>query len=188
MSNSRQRLFVGVPVSAGVEVAASVAQASIEARGLRMLRPEQLHVTLAFLGEVGKDVAAASARVVSDQGGTMGGVAHLAGFVLLPTPRKVRVVALAIEDVEGVLGRLYSEISDGLIGAGVMEAERRPFRPHLTIARLREAGRVHLKSDLPRERFSVRSVCLYRSTLTREGAEYEILTEAILRDRQDTEV
>lgn len=188
MSDSRQRLFVGVPVPAGVEAAVSVAQGSLEARGLRVLRPEQLHVTLAFLGEVGKDEAAASARVVSDQGGTMGGVVLLGGFVLLPTPRKTRIVALGMDDVEGVLGRLYTEVTDGLIGAGVMEAERRPFRPHLTIARLREAGRVHLKSDSPRERFSVRSVCLYRSILTRAGAEYEILTEAILRDRQDTEV
>jgi 2'-5' RNA ligase len=187
VSDSRQRLFVGVPVSARVEAAASVAQGCLEAPALRMLRREQLHITLAFLGEVGREEAAASAHVVSDQTGTIGGMALLGGFVLLPTPRKTKVVALGIEDVEGVLHRLYAEVTAGLVGAGVMEAERRPFRPHLTIARLRRPGMVHLKSDSPRERFSVRSVCLYRSTLTREGATYEILTEAILRDRQDTE-
>lgn len=188
MTAERQRLFVGVPIPEALVPTVNAAQASIEAPGLRLLRREQLHVTLAFLGEVGSEEASAAARVVSEQGGTMGGAAVLGGILLLPTPRRARVVALEIDDGEGVLARLSAEIVDDLVRGRVMAPEKRPFRPHLTIARLREAGRVHQKSDSRPQRFEVRSVCLYRSRLARAGAEYEVLTEAILGDREDTEV
>lgn len=186
MTGELQRLFVGVPLPDAVESVVIAAQESLQAPGLRLLRREQLHVTIAFLGEVGAAEASEAARVLSEQSGTMGGVAFLGGIALLPTSRKARVVALEVDDEQGVLGRLFAEITEGLARAGVMEPEGRPFRPHLTIARLRRPGRVHHKSDLQRERFAIRSVGLYRSRLSREGATYEILTEAILVDREDT--
>jgi len=186
VSLDRGRLFVGVPLPTALEPAVRAAQESLQIPGLKLVRRGQLHVTLAFLGEVGCDAYAAAARLVSERNGSMGGVAVLGGVVLLPTARRARVVALGIDDAEGVLGRLSAEITGELVEAGAMVGERRPFRPHLTIGRLRKPGNVHQKFDSLWERFAIRSVCLYRSTLSRAGAEYEVLTEAILRDRGDT--
>lgn len=161
----------------------AAAQAAVEEPGLKMVPLDRLHITLAFLGEVGSEAAEAARLVVSEREGSIGGTVDLGGFVLLPGPTKARVVALGVEDAEGVLSGLHRVIEAGLVDAGAMEPERRPFRPHLTIARSRRGGRVHPKSDSPRGRLPVRSVCLYQSRLTREGARYEVLTEAILRDR-----
>lgn len=186
MNEERPRLFVGVPVPEELRAMVRTAQRSLDGEGLRLTPADQLHVTLAFLGEVGSDVAAAAQRVVSERRASMGGEVVLGGIVLLPTPRKARVVALGIEDGEGVLAGLFEEVWSGLAKAGGPGPETRPFRPHLTIARVRAPGKVHPRSDSPRERWRIRSVCLYRSRLTREGARYEVLTEAILRDRSDT--
>ncbi len=186
MSRELRRLFVGVPLPAALEPTVTAVQESLQIPGLKLVRRGQMHVTIAFLGEVGCEASATATRVVSERDGSMGGVALLGGIVLLPAARRARVVALAIDDAEGVLGTLSTEITGELVEAGAMVAERRPFRPHLTIARLRKPGNVHQKYDSRSERFAIRSVCLYRSTLTHEGAEYEVLTEAILRDRSHT--
>jgi 2'-5' RNA ligase len=58
------------------------------------------------------------------------------------------------------------------------EPDARPFRPHLTIARLRRpaaVGDVLDRIELPPLRFDARELVLYRSHLSQQGARYEAL-------------
>jgi len=177
----RQRLFVAVPLPGVLFQFVHVAQESLpRAPGLRLMREEQYHVTLAFIGEVGGSKAQAARAVVRSVPGDMGGEASICGFLLLPSPGKARVVALEMSDEHGVLEGLYEHVMTGLEAAGVMRREKRPFRPHLTIARLRSPVPVQPRSESGRTRFAVESVCLYESELRREGAVYTVLERTVL--------
>jgi len=171
-----QRLFVAVPVPEELFSFVHAAQALLPALdGLRLMREDQFHVTLAFIGEVGPDKAAAAREVVCSIPGCLGGAAELGGFVYFPTPTKARVVALGITDPHRIFVQLFERVTSGLEKAKVMKREKRPFRPHLTIARLKIPGAVKPKSDPGQQVFAVQSVCLYRSELCRDGAVYTVL-------------
>jgi len=144
--------------------------------GLRLLKPEQLHVTLAFIGEVSAEKGRAAQSVVEELAESLGGTALLEDFLLLPSSAHPRVVTLSITDTSGVFARLYEMVITGLEQAGVMRREKRPFRPHLTIARVK-SGRVQPKADAATVVYAIESVRLYRSRLARTGAEYTVITE-----------
>jgi RNA 2',3'-cyclic 3'-phosphodiesterase len=56
------------------------------------------------------------------------------------------------------------------------EAEKRPFWPHVTLARVKKGGRAkRLEPEPPGEEFKASEVTLYRSRLSPKGASYEML-------------
>jgi len=178
-AGAKQRLFVAVPLPGGlVEFVQTAQEALPRLPGIRLMKPEQLHVTLAFMGEVGEAEAAATREVVETVPEDMGGEVLLGGYLLFPSARKARVIALGIVDAEGIFPALYEHLMRGLETAGVMRREKRPFRAHLTVARLRVPGYVQPMSESGQARFAVESVCLYESRLKREGAEYTVRARA----------
>jgi 2'-5' RNA ligase len=180
-SGVKQRLFVAVPLPLDLLGFVRAAQEALpRAPGVRLLRPEQLHVTLAFIGEVDEAKAAAARTVVESVPRETGGEVALGGFAFFPTAKKARVVALDIADEAGLLGGIYERVMGGLEGAGVMRREKRPFRAHVTVARLRAPGPVQPMTESGQARFAVESVCLYRSELKREGAVYTVVACAAL--------
>ncbi len=183
----KQRLFVAVPVP--VAVLPHVRRATEAVAGLpgvRVLGEPQWHVTLAFIGEVEAERAGAAREVVAGLPSDVGGQAELGRFLLLPSASRARVVTLEIIDEDEVFKRLFETVMGGLEAAGVMTREKRPFRPHLTIARLRAPGPVRPRFESERAPFAVQSVCLYESRLRREGAEYTVLCKRELVAAQIT--
>lgn len=177
----KQRLFVAVPLPPDLLNFVLAAQSGLtRSPGVRLLKAEQLHVTLAFIGEVDEAKAAAARAVVQSVPHTMGGQVVLGGIVCFPSEKKARVVALNIADEAGLLLGLYERVMGGLEGAGVMRREKRPFRAHVTIARLRVPGAVQPMAESGQARFAVESVCLYRSEMKREGTVYSVLACASL--------
>ena len=180
MAEQRERLFIGVPLPAGLRGYVGAAQEAIPRKsGLRLLPEEQWHVTLAFLGEVDQGSGLAARRIVEAIPSSMGGGAWLGGLLMLPSPAKARVVAIAIDDDHQAFGDLYEVIMTSLETAEVMAREKRPFKPHLTVARLRTPGSVRPRSEIERVRYPIESVCLYRSELRREGATYTVLARRV---------
>jgi len=175
----KQRLFVAVPLPDELQGFVHSAQTLLStAPGLRLLRPDQLHLTLVFIGEVDEGREAASRAVVDSLPVDIGGEGLISRFLPLPSATKTRVVTLEVVDGEGVLAGLFTRVMGGLEEAGVMERDKRPFRPHFTIARLRTPGPVQPRSESGQARFAVESVCLYKSELKREGAAYTVLARA----------
>jgi RNA 2',3'-cyclic 3'-phosphodiesterase len=142
----------------------------------RAVPEASFHVTLAFLGHrPEQDVE----RVVSVLRGLEPWDAPslaLGDGMLLP-PRRARVLTVALANPDGVLGQLQAAVSAGLAVAGVYEPEARPFRPHVTVARLRSGARAPRVLDAAPEAlsFTAGAVTLYRSRLARGGAIYEPL-------------
>jgi RNA 2',3'-cyclic 3'-phosphodiesterase len=186
-SPGRQRLFVGVPCPEELLPVVSRAQESLEGLpGLRPTRREQLHVTLAFLGEVDPAAAGIAREVVRGCAEERAGEATVTGLLPLPSAGRARVVTLKIDDVEQVFGRLFERVMSQLEANQVMQREKRPFRPHLTIARLRSPVRVEPRFEGADAPYPVDSVNLYRSELRREGARYTVVERAPLIGNERT--
>lgn len=178
----KRRLFVGVPLPIEVVRFAREVQERLEGlEGLRLAKPEQLHVTLAFIGHVGPDKLEAAAAVVREVPPELGGEALVAGLLPLPSKGRARVMALEIRDDGEVFGRLFDRVMTGLESEQVMRREKRPYRPHLTIGRFRKPRSVEPKSDWEPVRLPVESVNLYESQLHPKGARYSVLEHRELK-------
>jgi RNA 2',3'-cyclic 3'-phosphodiesterase len=175
------RLFVAVDVPAPPrEALAGWAREALGVAGPRLIAPHMLHITLSFLGATpDEDVAVVArlalgcARPVPDLG---------VGAPMWLPPRRPRVVAVSILDGEGQLNALQEDVS-GALSAGLgLEPERRRFRPHVTVARMRAGTETARAMVLPTPslRFSAEHLTVYRSRLSPSGATYEALERVAL--------
>ena len=135
----RLRLFVACDLPADVERAVAAWQRAELAPHEELRVMPTLHLTLAFLGDVDADRVPDLRRV-------LGGVrwrraeCRLKEPLFLPAHGKRRVVALELDDPSGTLRRLQAEVSSGLAAEGLYEPEKRPWLPHVTVARFRRPG------------------------------------------------
>lgn len=175
MSDAFVRAFFAIDLTASAREAA---QAVVHAlRGLpggdavRWVRPEGLHVTLYFLGNIAWSQATPLARSVEEE---VRGIAPfdlaLGAAHLFPSARRPRVVALDVEPAEPV-ARLAAAVERGVVREG-FEPESRAFRAHLTLGRVR-TGRGPDPSGAAAAALSpVDAVVLFRSEFSRSGARY----------------
>ena len=144
---------------------------------------EHLHVTLAFLGwqdeSAAESIAAAAGAAVSG----------LARPRLTPTEvravpeRNPRLFALDLFDEGGRAVALQAAVAGALERERVFEPERRPFWPHVTLARAKrsERGVAPLAGAAPPPGgIEPGELTLYRSTLRPQGALYEPLGRTAL--------
>jgi 2'-5' RNA ligase len=181
----RVRLFVALELPSRVRSAlASWRSSAVGDRDdLRLVAPSSLHVTLAFLGSraVG-ELDAIAAAVVGACDGMPAARLRVAGVKPVP-PRRPRLFALDLEDRDGGAAAVQAAVSDALAAGGRYKPEKRPFWPHVTLARVRKGGRVR-RLEVPAppgEPWLGVALTLYRSRLSRAGADYEPLQRVTLR-------
>lgn len=177
-------MALDLPGEARAEIAGWRERALAGRRELRPVAPEALHVTLVFLGW--QDVAAVDAIEAALRAACSGRESPLlrpAGVVAVP-PRKPRLFALDLEDASGVAGSLQASVSSAFEAGGWYVDEKRPFWPHVTLARVRrgqhEAAPLADEPGPPSAPFAASVVTLYRSTLRPQGAQYEALARVVL--------
>jgi 2'-5' RNA ligase len=92
------------------------------------------------------------------------------------------VLCAAVADPTGGLAALQAAVSAGLEAAGVFTPERREFRAHATVARLRPGARAPRSIDAAPEpvEFAGGPLTLFQSRLHPHGARYEALTQVSL--------
>jgi 2'-5' RNA ligase len=100
----------------------------------------------------------------------------LSGALLLP-PRRARVLCADLDDPDGRLAALQSAVAEGLAAAGLYTPETRPFRAHVTVARLRPRARPPRAVATAPEalEFAATAATLFASRLHPHGARYEAL-------------
>lgn len=181
------RSFVAVDLPADLRARLRDLGQELERRSppgsVRWARPEGIHLTLKFLG----DVPAAELPPISE---FLAGAARrspafrvsVAGLGCFPNVRRPRIVWVGVEDSTGALRRLQAEIEAGLERLGHPK-EDRPFSPHLTLGRLRQeaggaapdVGAAVESSPVPSlGEIPVQTVCLFRSDLRPGGAVYSV--------------
>lgn len=148
-------------------------------------RPEKLHLTLKFLGEVNDgqlEEVRKLVSVVAEKNDrfrmTLGGTGRF------PQKGDARILWLGVND-QGRSAAVVAEIEDHLAELGFGK-EKRPFRPHLTIARLREPRLSaeltarHLENDFEPVAFEVGEIVIYESKLQQSGSIYSAVTRCPL--------
>jgi RNA 2',3'-cyclic 3'-phosphodiesterase len=152
-------------------------------RDLRPVRPEALHVTLAFLGWQDEAVMGRIAETAFGAAAGLGPAMLRSGEVKAVPPRGPRLFALDLEDEGGRCGAVQAAISSALAVRRFYRPEKRPFWPHVTLARVKRGARAgpleEPEAPLPGP-FEAGDVTLYRSTLRPQGAVYDPLARTRL--------
>ena len=135
-----KRCFLALPLDEVAIADLADLMSGVQIEGLRPTRPENLHVTLKFLGDVDDP----------DLPGLIGALQNVAqecqAFELslteiayLPTPRRPRVLAAAMDRPPPMI-QLFNWIEEAVADLG-FPREGRAFNPHITLGRFRNPPR-----------------------------------------------
>jgi RNA 2',3'-cyclic 3'-phosphodiesterase len=177
--------FVCERLAAWAREAMTASGLRIDGGALRLLEAQALHLTLCFLGErPAQEVDAIDAALEACAVGV--GELSIGAPLWLP-PKRPRTLAVEVHDRAGELGGLHDALARAIAQATSWEPQRRRFRGHITLARLRGRGRgasaLAAHGSLPatpRLRFEPEALTLYRSTLAPGGSIYEPLARSRL--------
>jgi len=186
------RLFFAIELTDDVQALLDEATTCLraEAPDLAWVDREKRHLTLKFLGDVADDalprLAAAADRATAAHGSLEMSVREVGAF---PNFRRARVVWIGVEQ-ERRLELLHHDLELACESEG-FEVEGRPFRPHITLARVRSplpvdrmkafarvARSVRVRASVP-----VRRITLFESILAPSGARYRCVHSATLGGR-----
>jgi RNA 2',3'-cyclic 3'-phosphodiesterase len=144
---------------------------------LRPVRDDALHVTLAFLGHRPLDEVEPARSAVREASAGAGPLELSLGEPLWLAPRRPHVLTVEVLDATGALFGLQERVVASLVDAVGYEPERRRFRPHVTVARVRHGARPRMRGlpEGPKASFAGAAVTLYRSYLGGGPARYEAL-------------
>lgn len=191
LKSPRARLFVALDLPEEVRRELVAWQDTFDDPALRPVKPESLHMTLAFLGyHPEKEIERIAQAALEVE-------APAPEIELAPepvgVPRGKRPRLFALDAPSGAAVELQRQVEERLVEARYYEPEKRPFWPHLTVARVRPEKRGSRKpalvesppGPLPEHTFLrpiplVRLV-LFRSHLRPQGAEYVPLAEKNLK-------
>ena len=184
------RVFCAVELPEAIRAAAAAHAARLrrefpDARA-SWARPEGLHITLKFIGEVEAARVEALARAA---GAAVGGFSPFRLAVeesgTVPPRGAARVLWLGLKDESGQLARLRRRLEEECEADG-FPREPRAFKPHLTVARLRTPQDAHALSEAHRRtpfgphHFEVSELIVIRSELGPGGSRYTPLSRHTL--------
>jgi len=157
---------------------------------VKWVKPENIHLTLKFLGEVDDRKLDKIIEIIEDT--TRGKnkfqmrISSLGAFPKIDFPRVIWVgVDIGDKEAKGIAEELEEKLAKIAI-----PKENRPFSSHITIGRMRSSlnreklvQKLKHKAGLSRENleFCVTKITLFKSTLTPKGPIYEILKETNLK-------
>ena len=177
------RLFVAIDLPPALLDAITEVQSQLRkvADSTRWVRPSSMHLTLKFLGEVTESrVPAIDERLRTLRAEPF--QVHYSGVGFFPNARAPRVLWVGVGS--RALENLAHEVKERMVELG-FPAEKRPFSPHLTVARSRRDRRINPSVVEAAARYDGRefgAYCtdrfyLFQSTLRPDGAEYKKLFE-----------
>ncbi|HEY8496702.1 MAG TPA: RNA 2',3'-cyclic phosphodiesterase [Limnochordales bacterium] len=184
----RVRTFVAVPVDEAVRQGIARWQARLAAPGvdIKWVEPHNLHITLAFLGELERAaVARVEDAVVQACAGHRPFTLGFNGFGVFPDWRAPRVLWIGADQGAEELTALARSVCGALRAAG-LSIDDRPYRPHLTVGRWRtprganavRAAVAQAESGLPPCRLD--RVDVMASRLTPHGPVYTAIRHVTL--------
>lgn len=169
------RLFVAIELPEAVQ--RKLSQLRQELSGARWVRSEQLHLTLAFLGEV-------SEQQLGQLSEALGHICY-ERFTLrfdrlgcFPGQRHPRVLWIGLQSNPS-LRQLAQQVQTAITACGIA-LEERPFAPHITLARFKDANSQQVAALLAQQQpvlpdVRVEEFLLFQSRLSAQGAEHRVL-------------
>ncbi len=183
------RLFLAINLPAGVKKTLARLQDELARLGadVRWVRPEGIHLTLKFLGEVPEskiEQITQMAQKAVEESGLKSLRLGIKGLGTFPSGRSPRVVWVGLTGDLKELASLQNIIEEKMSLLG-FEKEKRAFIPHITLGRVKssrqkealvkEIYRRREEEILPQGELVVSEIILYKSTLHPKGAIYSPL-------------
>ena len=169
-----KRLFVSIEVP--TSVTESLADLDPRIRGVRWLEPRQMHLTLAFLGNIAPEIQetlSEKLRAIPWKPFFL----PLIGLSTFPTKGWPKIIWIGVGTAHPHLFQLHKRVQEALLATG-LEPDLRSFHPHVTLGRCRDVSpqtiRPFLKShaDFDAGLIHVESFVLNSSQLTPAGSVY----------------
>lgn len=190
LKSPRARLFVALDLPEALRAGiVDWGRRELRDPALRVVPAESLHITLAFLGYLPEKEIGGLAQIV-EAIDSPSPTLELGDPIAKPTLERARIIALPVAS-PGTIA-LQAELEEKLVAADLFKPEKRPFWPHVTVARVKSAGRGSkrpAKVSKPPKRLSksllelnykgIRAR-LYRSELNPMGARYTPLAQVEL--------
>ena len=159
------------------------------------IKPERIHLTLKFLGDVAPERIPEIGKSLEEAAGAVSPFRlQASGCGAFPSVKQMRVIWVGLTGDGGALNKLQQDVEAAMAELG-FKREDRPFRPHLTVGRVK--GRQHLRSlqelliarqGFEAEAFDVTELVLYKSELRPEGARYTPLFRKIFKRESSEQV
>ena len=188
------RLFVAVEIAPAVAAAAVELIKSLRRSALQLAprsritwaTPDRLHVTARFIGHVDLDKVEVVRQVLAPPLDLRPFELMISGVGTFPPKGPPRVVWAGVAEGRQGLTAIEELVSERLSGVGIA-VEERPYNPHLTLARVREAGGLRSAEWLEVVRdttfgsTTVEAITLFESRLSPKGPTYVAIQRTGLR-------
>lgn len=203
---ARLRTFIAVDIDEGVRSRAAALQETLARAGVEVkwVEPENLHITLLFLGEVVDKEVPAVCQAVAEVAARHGRFdMSIRGAGCFGNPRRPRTIWVGVGDGTQELTALHDDLEPPLLALGCYRREDRQYTPHLTLGRVKgERGGDALAAALAKQagwrggQVHVKELLVLSSELRPEGPEYTVLSRArlgsggakrSLRDKEDSD-
>ncbi len=182
----RFRAFISADISPNSTLSALLDQLRQTRGDLKVVKGANLHVTLKFLGDTEESLVEDIAqRVRASSEGVGPFSVRLQGMGAFPSMSNIRVVWVGMEN-GGTLAELASRMDASFFEIG-FERDRKGFRPHLTVARVRsprgledvqELITANVATDFGE--YMIDRITLKKSVLTPQGPQYSNVRETLL--------
>jgi 2'-5' RNA ligase len=187
------RTFIAIPLPSEIITFLAELQDQLKISGadVKWVEPENIHLTLKFLGERDdkkiKQIIDILEETVKDKKQFLARISSLGAFPKITSPRVIWAgIDLGDEETKLISGELQEKIA----GIGIPKEER-DFSSHITIARTKSSKNLEKlvkelnacadKFGREKPEFLVSQIILYKSTLTPKGPIYQVLKEANLK-------
>ncbi|MGE0132943.1 MAG: RNA 2',3'-cyclic phosphodiesterase [Blastocatellales bacterium] len=182
------RTFIAIEIPSEIKSALAALQTELRRAGadVNWMKPESLHLTLNFLGEVDERLIKEIEKVCVDTASEFQPFTlKLSGTGVFPNSRQPRVLWAGLSGEVEKTVEIRKRLDEQLAPFG-FERDEKEFRPHLTIGRVksnrktRELIALADLSELPALPFEVSEIVVMRSELHPAGARYTCLAKAHL--------
>lgn len=181
------RCFIAIELSGEIRDALAEIEESLKANipGVKWVRPENMHLTLKFLGHISPSAAEHVKSFLSEIASQVKPFPiRLSAPGVFPSLARPRVIWAGIDKGSKESIDLAERIEEKAALLGI-EKETRPFHPHLTLARVdfsidkEVLNNAFARIKVPNTEMTASKITLFQSTLRREGPIYTVLHEAL---------
>jgi len=181
------RAFIAIKLPEKITVSIRKIQEGLSSYGFKVkwVRPENIHLTLKFLGNIDRADTEKVGSAISESVKTYAPLSLIAkGIGVFPNIKRPRIVWTGVAEQRNRLAGLQRHLDDHLESIG-FQREKRPFKGHLTIGRVKqridsnrlmEAMKECAKFES--EAFIINEIVLFKSELNPTGAVYTQLMSA----------
>jgi len=184
------RTFIAIDITEQMRQELSRIQSQLKpdlAGKISWVRPENIHITLRFLGDIGQQMLSQIKQIIADTADTTSGFSvDLGELGAFPKAYNPRVIWVGIKSGQDKLKALHTQLQEKLNGIGFAQEEK-DFHPHLTIARIKllkdkQALENLLHQIKPRNlSTAIDRIILFQSQLSQQESIYSKLFEQKLK-------